>query len=385
MRASRCVAFAWLCVVTGLLAVMAAPPLKADTPADTPLIDLPPSHSPDADLSFYDGWNKHFVDYYFREAKAAVARCDRVEFDKMKRGLENSLRDQVQKLNDSVRRSALGRGNPPPTATDIRRLDHDVIQLQKALEKMGNFEDRCPPPKQVGGLFELFLQGGGTASLQAVGFFQSLDSFPPPEQITRSGGAAQTTALFGGGVRVNVVKVNPTIFFETRFQTAFGATSFQQTFALSGPNTPATAPFGESLVRENWGIPLLLGATWSLGSFGREGPEVGLDVYGGITISSWSQSLRGGEAGAAGTPAFAAERDRTTVDPTFGLGLRFPVVGLTLGVYGEVSFREGGSLTVPSPSNAYLSYTGSIDSRVTSSLMVRVSIPLGAGPLFRRD
>ena len=132
---------------------------------------------------------------------------------------------------------------------------------------------------------DVFIQGGTALAFQSNGFFRALDTFSD-ETPTRFGGNTRSTGVFGGGVRLHVFKVNPTVFFETRFQTAFGAPSFQQTAGLSGPGAPFQAPFAESLVRENWGIPLLLGTGWSLGSVGTLG-ELGLDVYGGVTIANW--------------------------------------------------------------------------------------------------
>jgi hypothetical protein len=282
-------------------------------------------------------------------------------------------------------------GMGPAQAEGLRQLQHDIGQIQQAIDKLGNFDDRCPKEKKVGALIDVFIQGGAALAFQSTGYFRALDTFSD-ETPTAFGGRSLSTGVFGGGVRVNVLKVNPTLFFETRFQTAFGAPSYQQTAGLSGPNAPFQAPFGEVLVRENWGIPLLLGTTWSLGSVGRLG-EFGVDVYGGITIANWTQSLAGGEAGMPGTPGYSVQQTKTSIDPTFGVGVRLPTVDLNgdgradviLGVYGELAFRQGSSITAVSPSNSGLTYTGSIDSRPTASLMLRLSVPLGGGPLFRVD
>ena len=58
---------------------------------------------------------------------------------------------------------------------------------------------------------------------------------------------------------------------------------------------------------------------------------------------------------------------------------------MILGIYGELAFRQGSSITTLSPSNTGLIYTGQVDSRATGSLMLRLSVPLGGGPLFRVD
>jgi hypothetical protein len=357
-------------------------------------IGTPDYYAASADLGFFSESLARQVNTYYGLGEEAARECNRQGFELSRIRLEDMIaratQDYTKRATEASRGSTIP-GVSDARAIDLRQLRHDIAQIQRALDKLGKFEDRCPKEKKVGALFDVFIQGGAALAFQSSGFFRALDTFSE-ETPTVFGGNTRSTGVFGGGVRVNVLKINPTFFFETRFQTAFGAPSFQQTAGLSGANAPGQAPFGESLVRENWGIPLVLGSTWSLGNVGGLG-ELGLDVYGGITIANWTQSLAGGEAGVPGTPTYSARQTKTSVDPTFGIGLRLPVgdfngdgrADVILGVYGEFAFRQGSSVTAISPSNGGLTYTGWVDSRTTGSLMLRLSVPLGGGPLFRAD
>ena len=380
-------------VVCAFLAfVMPGAEAQPITPAseDPTFLGIPEHYSKEADVSFYEVYAAGNVDLFFMAAARAVRNCDKEAFDRNRRDFEKFIGSWARVIADTAAEYSRT-GATPLQRASLRRWQHDLAQLQRALAKLGTFEDRCPKEKKVGALMDVFIQGGAALAFQSNGFFRALDTFSD-ETPTVFGGRTRSTGVFGGGVRVNVLKVNPTLFFEARFQTAFGAPSFQQTAGISGFAAPLQAPFAESLVRENWGIPLLLGTTWSLGNVGTVG-ELGLDVYGGITIANWTQSLTGGEAGLPGTPSYFSQQTKTSVDPTFGVGLRLPTFDLNgdgradviLGVYGELAFRQGSSMTAISPSNSGLTYTGSIDSRATGSLMLRLSVPLGGGPLFRVD
>ena len=355
-------------------------------------IGIPENYVASADLSFFANGMAWSLEPIYLAAEEAIRQCDRAKFDVFK----DILAHMIASSEEAFAREAAdaARAKFPDLGSlevVLRQRRHDIAQLHRAYEKLGKFEDRCPKEKKVGALMDVFIQGGAALAFQNGGFFRSLDTIGD-EQRDAFGGRTRSTGVFGGGARLNVLKVNPTFFVEARFQTAFGAPSFQQTAGLSGLNAPGQAPFGESLVRENWGIPLLLGTTWSLGNVGRLG-ELGLDVYGGITIANWTQSLSGGEAGTPGTPSYSVQQTRTSVDPTFGVGLRLPVIDFNgdgradviLGVHGELAFRQGSSVTTLSPSNSGQTYTGWVDSRTTAALMLRLSVPLGGGPLFRVD
>lgn len=362
---------------------------KGDGPV---FIGIPENYVASADLSFFANGMAWSLEAIYLGAEQAIRECDRAKFE----GLKNALAHMIASAEQDFARSAAeaARAKFPDLGSlevVLRQQRHDIAQLHRAYEKLGKFEDRCPKEKKVGALMDVFIQGGAALAFQSNGFFRALDTFSD-ETPTVFGGGTRSTGVFGGGARLNVLKVNPTFFVEARFQTAFGATSFQQTAGLSGLGAPGQAPFGESLVRENWGIPLLLGSTWSLGNVGTLG-ELGLDLYGGITIANWTQSLAGGEAGVPGTPAYSVQQTRTSVDPTFGVGLRLPVIDFNgdgradviLGVYGELAFRQGSSVTTISPSSSGLNYTGWVDGRTNVALMLRLSVPLGGGPLFRVD
>lgn len=72
--------------------------------------------------------------------------------------------------------------------------------------------------------------------------------------------------------------------------------------------------------------------------------------------------------------------------PWGAVGLRLPAFDhLVVGLYGEVAFRQGSLVTAVSPSaGGPLTYTGSVDTRATGSLMMRLSVPFGNQPLLRR-
>ncbi|SEP23115.1 hypothetical protein SAMN02990966_04540 [Rhodospirillales bacterium URHD0017] len=384
---SRRVAYSCLLALFSLLAmagVQAQPVPPPTPPPDESTFGsagMPENVVPGTDIAFYAKWLVENVQTALYWAREGIRTCDRKLFD--------DARKVTEEMIDRLRKQM---GSADPNGPTGRRYRHDIDQLQRLIERMGDFDKECPQAKTIEALMEFFLHGGFSLPFFLASNITSLD-FLSHEQRSVFGGGGRNTGLFGGGFRVNVYKVNPTVFLEARFQTAFGAPSFQQTFGLSGFGAPAQAPFGESLVRENWGIPILLGTTWSLGTLGARGPALGLDIYGGITIANWTQSLNGAEAGTPGTPSFAAQQTRTSIDPTFGLGLRLPTVDLNgdgrsdliVGLYGEVAFRQGSSVTVVSPNTGGLTYTGWVDTRPTASITLRVSVPFGRGALFRAD
>jgi hypothetical protein len=359
---------------------------KGDGPV---FIGIPENYVASADLSFFANGMAWSLEAIYLGAEQAIRECDRAKFDGLKDALAHMIASSEQDFARSAAEAA--RAKFPDLGSlevVLRQQRHDIAQLHRAYEKLGKFEDRCPKEKKVGALMDVFIQGGAALAFQSNGFFRALDTFSD-ETPTVFGGGTRSTGVFGDGARLNVLKVNPTFFVEARFQTAFGASSFQQT---AGPAARLdVAPFGESLVRENWGIPLLLGSTWSLGNVGTLG-ELGLDLYGGITIANWTQSLAGGEAGVPGTPATRCSRRgrrrpdlrRRPAPAGHRLQRRRPRRRHPRRLW-RTRFRQGSSVTTISPSSSGLNYTGWVDGRTNVALMLRLSVPLGGGPLFRVD
>ncbi len=358
-------------VVLGAATANAQP--KPPPPPPT-FIGLPENEAVGTGINFYDADYAKDAGEYAQEASDAVRACNRKAFEKAKAGLKHAaglLRGHAQRL--------------PAGSVEARRNGHDAEQMDRVADQLGDFDKRCPETKIVESVVEFILKGGLQLPFLIAGNLNASESGASQSSFANSG---LVVPQLGGAVRVNLVRVNPTFYFETGFQTGFGSPSYNQTFQRVG----ASQAFGENLVRENWGIPILLGATAPLGTVG--GMRLDADVYGGITIANWTHSLRGGEAGVAGGgPGFGADQIRTTVDPTLGVGLRLPAVDLngdgradiTLGVYGELTFRRADTVTVTSTAFPGLSYSGTVDAHANASIALRIGIPFGRGPLFRAD
>jgi hypothetical protein len=162
-------------------------------------------------------------------------------------------------------------------------------------------------------------------------------------------------------------------FVEAGFQTGFGADSLVQDFA--GINTVPLG-FGRQTVRENFQVPVVVGA-----SLPPIGPVI-VDFYGGVTIDSWTHTLRGNEAGAPGGPGFYASQDRLTIDPTVGVGLRFDLgqavglPGLSVGVNAELQFRPGNVVMAQSNNFPSQRFFGTVDPHANVLITGRVYVPL---------
>jgi hypothetical protein len=346
----------------------------AQPPPPPTFIGLPEHEATGTGLNFFIDEHAKDVGDTTKEANDAVRACNRKAFEKAKGYLKHAaglLRKRMSQLTEG--------------SAAARMLGHDAEQYERAAQQLGEFDARCPEAKIIESVVEFILKGGLQLPFLIAGNLNASEAAGSQNDLASS---SRAVPQLGGAVRVNLVKINPTLYVETGFQTGFGTPSYYQTFQRAG----ASQAFGENLVRENWGIPILVGATVPLGSVGRM--RVDADFYGGITIANWTHSLRGGEAGVAGGgPGYGTDQTRTTIDPNFGVGLRLPAVDLdgdgradvTLGLYGELAFRRADTVTVSSTASPGLTYNGTVDAHANASVMLRIGIPFGRGPLFRAD
>jgi hypothetical protein len=200
------------------------------------------------------------------------------------------------------------------------------------------------------------------------------------------GGSSSTTAFAGARVHVPFLwrlddeqRLSYAFFFETGVQSGFGAQSFMQVFQ----NASAFAgDSGTSTISEYYQFPVLLGASIPLGRMFDGGPVALFDIYGGITLDSWQQTLQGTEANFPGSQGFFGQNRRFTADPTIGLGVRVPLTDLRselpifFGANAELQFRPGSVVTAPSQ-NLPITYYGTVDPYANLSIMARIGISFG--------
>jgi hypothetical protein len=208
----------------------------------------------------------------------------------------------------------------------------------------------------------------------------------PFDIASQSGATWSTTALLGARVHAPFLwrmseenRLSFAFFFETGIQTGFGSQSsmqlFQNTSTFAGDS-------GTSTISEFYQIPLLLGASIPVGRLSDGGPAVLFDVYGGVTLDSWQQTLQGTEANFPGSQGFYGQNRRFTADPTIGLGLRVPLTDLRsnlpifVGANAELQFRPGSVVTAPSQ-NLPITYYGTVNPSANLAIMARIGISFG--------
>jgi hypothetical protein len=236
---------------------------------------------------------------------------------------------------------------------------------------------------------QVYLVGGGYFSFARNANVSSFDisNAPGPAILgSQSGGGSSATPLLGARVQVPLFwhmldeqRLGFSIFFETGLQSGLGKQSFTQSFQ----NTSVTAAdFGSNVVRESLQVPLLVGVTVPIA--GRSAaPSALFDVYGGLTIDSWSQVLQGAEGNAPGQQGFYGQNRNVTADPTVGIGLRVPVGSLDaglpifLGFNAELQLRPGSVVTAIS-NNFPVTYYGTIDPYANVAVMARIGIAFGS-------
>ena len=234
---------------------------------------------------------------------------------------------------------------------------------------------------------QVYAIGGGFIPFSTNSNVTGVDATFGPGNLligNQSGGSSSATPLLGARVHVPLLwrmddeqRLAFSVFFETGIQSGFAAQSFIQTFQ----NTSFFAgDFGSSTITEFYQIPLLLGFTMPVVERSAS-PSLLFDLYGGITLDSWAQTLQGAEANAPGQGFFGQNR-RFSADPTVGLGVRMPVgnIGADLpiifGVNAELQFRPGSVVTATSP-NFPVTYVGTVDPHANLAIMARIGIAFG--------
>jgi hypothetical protein len=237
---------------------------------------------------------------------------------------------------------------------------------------------------------QLYAVGGGFVPLGVTNTVTGVDATdaPPLSIANAAGGTKATTPPPVLGMRAHVPlfwhmsgEQGPLFgfFFETGIQTSFGVQSAMLAFQ---DVSDSAAGFGSQTIRENFQVPLLLGASLPLDTNSSGAPGIFLDVYGGVTLDSWTQTLQGAEANAPGGPGFFGQNRRFTPDPTVGVGLRGPVGNLSddlplfFGVNAELQFRPG-SVVTASSQNFPVIYYGTVNPYANLALMARVGVAFG--------
>jgi hypothetical protein len=231
-----------------------------------------------------------------------------------------------------------------------------------------------------------FVPAGPNGSVTGVDQTLSSLGLGPFQIASQSGGASSTAALLGARVHVPFLwrlndeqRLSFAFFFETGFQSGLGAQSFMQVFQ----NTSIFAgDSGTSTISEYYQFPLLLGASIPFGRLADGGPIALFDVYGGLTLDSWQQTLQGTEASFPGSAGFFGQNRRFTADPTIGLGVRVPLTDLRselpifVGANAELQFRPGSVVTAPSQ-NLPITYYGTVNPYANLAIMARIGISFG--------
>jgi hypothetical protein len=358
--------------------------------SDIGFIGVPEHTSSETGIPFFYQHDAQLADQATRDMRDAAAKCDRSAYD---RAL-NSLYARAS-LYDNERPATTG----PEVELTLAKSRRDAAALNDVAQKRPPFPASCGSSDLVArsyAAFEAYLIGGGMVPLNGTGAVTGVDSFFGAGNFlidNRTNDVFSTaTPLAGGRLRLywldlksNKFVANAQVFFESGIQTGFGAQSFIQTF--SGVSATPQG-FGSNTVKENFQVPILLGAGVPLTS-GNQTP-VFLDGYGGVTLSNSTQTLQGAESGAPGARGFFAQQNRTTVDPTVGIGLRAifnnlsaggaALPPLIVGANAELSFRPGSVVQAQSSAFPSETYYGTVNSRPYAAFMIRVGIPFGGVP-----
>jgi hypothetical protein len=378
-------ALVFACVASSLLSGLATAQGKSDS---TGFAGVPENVSTETGIPFFSKDNADEVDSTFKRLRDAAKVCDRERYDRIYNEFQIVIHQSL----------SLGKESK-------ERRQRDATNMELAREQFPPFPKNCVPPEVRQAVIDFlniwFFFGAGTnVPLGYKTAVSGVDTFfGPGAYLVEDRSSSTGNATGFGSLRLRVETGSafltqlavcdtdsPGTFGSLRFfleggiQSAFGAQSSLQAFqGLSG--TPQA--FGSNTINENFQIPIMAGVTAPVGSAGAGKPAVLLDLYGGITLDSWTQTLQGRESGAPGGPGFFAQNRRFTVDPTVGVGMRVPVgdigglPGVVVGVNAEFQFRPGSVVTAPSANFPSETYYGTLNPAANMAIMARIGIPLG--------
>lgn len=357
-------------------------------------VGIPEHTSKETGIPFFSKNRANKVDAGISGARQAIADCNRAAYDAWNARYRSAL-------NEEVPFAPYEPGNSIARAQDSKDIDNVWRGLK---DNFPAYPEPCRPQSAATdsplGPWTAVLIGGGTVALNSSGNVTGVDSFFGSGNFlidNRSNGASSSIVpLLGGRIRHtwqeqdnwNYVRdrtlsdywKRASFFVESGVQTSFGAQSFLQSF---GGVSGVPQGFGSNTVKENFQIPVLIGVGLPL--TGPSQPPVFLDLYGGITLDSWSQTLQGREAGAPGAAGFFNQSNRFTVDPTIGGGVRMVVndfkgsgvPALVIGVGAELSFRPGSVVQAQSSNFPSETYYGTVNAQANLSILARIGIPFG--------
>jgi hypothetical protein len=382
---------AWAPVIAAVLLSLHSDPVLAQTkPAadDTfGFIGVPEYTSVETGIPFFYKADADLADQATQKMRDAAAKCDRTAYDLALNSLNQAASDYENE------RPAV------PLTPDVRmtleKSRRDAAALRAAAENRPPFPAHCLPPSRLP-LINIWLLGGGVIGLNNTGSVTGVDKTLGAGNFLIDSTSSNSWAAAAGvaGLRAQLTKqwnffvereleksasrnapYRGAVFIETGIQSGFGAQSFNQSF--QGVNTIPQG-FGSSTINENLQIPILVGGSVPiLSAVTPGGPPVFLNVYGGITLDSWTQTLQGREAGAPGGGGFFGQNQRFTVDPTAGIGFHTQVGNLLFGLNAELQFRPGSVVTAQSPNFPGETYYGTVNPSTNMLVMGRVGFAFG--------
>jgi hypothetical protein len=374
----------------GLLATAGLTPAAAQWSG--PLyVGVPQHPSTETGVGFYFAADAQAVDRIARSMADAAARCDRAAYD------------QAQASGATLKANIQLAAQRTPNQYEPLQYRKDAEAVGAALDKAPRLSPSCtatvtpsgaptgtamggPPLKDYGafGPIQVYAVGGVLAPIGGVGTVTGVEVAGRGNVTNVTGGTAAAVGMAGGRVRGELPFAResdtPSAFIEVGVQSSFGTQSFIQTFGQIGPRAQG---YGSSTVVENLQVPLLAGISLPFTEITGAAP-VYLDLYGGVTLDSWTQTLQGAEAGAqAGGPGFFSQTQRFTVDPTVGAGFRVPLspgaIGfpMILRANAEFQFRPGGVVMAQSGQFGSQTYWGTVNPIVNGVFFAGVGIPFG--------
>ena len=348
-------------------------------------VGVPQHVSTETGVAFFYASDAAAVDRIARAMSDAAARCDRAAYDQ---ALASAATLKANLQSDSQQRSA-NQYEPLQQRKDAEMVD-------PALQKVPKLAATCPPatvaatpapatsglPLKDYGAFgpvQVYATGGALVPLGTLGSITSVSVSGGGVSNANSGGVS-AAGMAGARVRAEVPLARrgdaPSLFFETGLQFGFGIQTF-----LQGVSRVAGRPqgWGWQTVGNGLQVPILAGVSFPLSEV-TPGAPVWFDLYGGITLDSWTQNLQGVEGSG---PGFFSQTQWFTVDPTVGGGFRVPLspgiapFPMIFRAGAEFQFRPGGVVMAQSGQFGGQTYWGTVSPTVNAAFMGGIGIPLG--------